>query len=102
MYQLLNQHIPTLGYFVEFIILITILFWMMYKLKEIQASFTNRNKIKTQSGPTWLRGTHQNRKGHSSIINQVLIDNRSNWKRKHLIIANVVSLMKIAMVIKIV
>ena len=51
--------------------------------RNTKTSFTNRNKIKTQSGPTWLTVPIKTRKGHSSIINQVLIDNRSNWKRKH-------------------
>ncbi len=51
--------------------------------RNTKTSFTNRNKIKTQSGPTWLTVPIKTRKDHSSIINQVLIDNRSNWKRKH-------------------
>ena len=52
--------------------------------RNTKTSFTNRNRIKTHSGPTWLTVPIKTRKDHSNIINQVLIDNSSNWKRKHL------------------
>jgi len=47
-----------------------------------KSSFTNRNKIKTNSGPIWLSVPIKT-KNSSNIIKDVLIDNSSNWKRKH-------------------
>lgn len=46
-------------------------------------SFTNRNKIKTSTGTTWLTIPVE-MKGHlDKNINEIKIDNNINWRKKH-------------------
>jgi len=47
-------------------------------------SFTNRNKIKSANGPVWLTVPVIKTNHFEMIMKDMLIDNRSNWQKKHL------------------
>lgn len=74
--------IPWLGYFKklylcdEFIILDDVQF--------NRRGFTHRDKILTSDGPSWLTIPIKKKGNFKTNINQVLIDNSTNWKKKHL------------------
>lgn len=42
----------------------------------------NRNRIKTANGPLWLTVPAQS--GGSPALSEILIDNKTNWRQKHL------------------
>ena len=46
-------------------------------------SFTNRNKIKTSNGEAWLTIPVEMRGHLDKRINDIQMDSKSNWKRKH-------------------
>ena len=72
--------IPWLGYFKklylcdEFIILDDVQF--------NRRGFTHRDKILTSDGPSWLTIPIKKKGNFKTNINQVLIDNSTNWKKK--------------------
>ncbi len=47
-------------------------------------SYTNRNKIKTQSGPIWLSIPVIKTNHFDKIMSDMSIDNATKWQRKHL------------------
>lgn len=47
-------------------------------------SFTNRNKIKTSNGPVWITVPVIKSNHFDSIMSDMKIDIRSNWRKKHL------------------
>jgi hypothetical protein len=47
-------------------------------------SYTNRNKIKTSNGPVWLSIPVIKTEHFNMTMNDMMIDNRYNWQRKHL------------------
>lgn len=75
-------YLPWLGYFHRIAQADTFVF-----LDDVQFeknSFTNRNRIKTQTGPTWLT-IPVVKSGHtSSTMMTTAIDDRGKWRRKHL------------------
>ncbi len=72
---------PWLGYFHK--IALADNFVMLDAVQFEKNSFTNRNKIKTSNGEAWLTIPVE-MKGHlDKQINQIQMDSRSNWKKKH-------------------
>jgi hypothetical protein len=44
----------------------------------------NRNRIKTTQGVQWLTVPVHVKHRESPLVNDIIIDNKVNWKRKHL------------------
>lgn len=74
-------YMPWLGYFHK--IALADKFVMLDSVQFEKNSFTNRNKIKTSNGEAWLTIPVE-MKGHlDKQINEIQMDSRSNWKKKH-------------------
>jgi len=75
-------YLPWLGYFDK--IIRSDIFIFLDSVQFEKNSFTNRNKIKTPQGFNWLT-IPVITKGHTnSTLRETRIDNKQNWKRKHL------------------
>lgn len=75
-------YLPWLGYFDK--IIRSDIFIFLDTVQFEKNSFTNRNKVKTSQGPVWLT-VPLITKGHLNLtLNQMEIDNRRNWREKHL------------------
>lgn len=75
-------YLPWLGYFDK--IIRSDIFIFLDSVQYEKNSFINRNRIKTPNGPIWLT-IPVITKGHTSeTLMQTKIDNKQNWKRKHL------------------
>lgn len=74
------QHLPWLGYLdkIDRADIFVLLNNVQYKKNE----WINRNKIKTSNGSQWL--TVPVSYSHPEKINNVKIDNKTNWGKKHL------------------
>lgn len=74
------QHLPWLGYLdkIDKANIFVLLDNVQYKKNE----WVNRNKIKTVSGSQWI--TVPVSYSHPEKINNVRIDNKTNWGKKHL------------------
>jgi hypothetical protein len=74
-------YMPWLGYFHK--IALADNFVMLDSVQFEKNSFTNRNKIKTSNGEAWLTIPVE-MKGHlDKQINEIQMDSKSNWKKKH-------------------
>ena len=74
-------YMPWLGYFHK--IALADNFVMLDSVQFEKNSFTNRNKIKTSNGEAWLTIPVE-MKGHlDKQINDIQMDSKSNWKKKH-------------------
>ncbi len=74
-------YMPWLGYFHK--IALADNFVMLDSVQFEKNSFTNRNKIKTSNGEAWLTIPVE-MKGHlDKCINEIQMDSKSNWKKKH-------------------
>ncbi|WP_252250248.1 WbqC family protein [Clostridium sp. ZBS13] len=74
-------YLPWLGYFHK--IAISDVFVILDEVQFEKNSFTNRNKIKTSNGTTWI-SVPMKMNGHiQKTINQMEIDNKFNWRAKH-------------------
>lgn len=75
-------YLPWLGYFDKLIR--SDLFVFLDTVQYEKNSFINRNRIKTPQGAIWLTVPVKT-KGHiASTLRETEIDNRQNWKEKHL------------------
>lgn len=76
------QFLPWLGYFdkIDRSDIFVILDNCQYKKQEYQ----NRNRIKTSNGPTWLTVPVLIKGNSEKNINEIMIDNSSNWRKRHL------------------
>jgi hypothetical protein len=75
-------YLPWLGYFDR--IAASDVFVFLDTVQFEKNSFTNRNRIKTPNGPLWLT-IPVRQKGHfSKSLREIEIENRQDWKRKHL------------------
>lgn len=54
-------------------------------VKYDKQGWRNRNRIKTSNGICWLTVPVNVKFKDSSLVKEVIIDNRTNWKRKHLL-----------------
>lgn len=72
------NYIPWVGYFHK--IKNCDLFVILDDVQYSKRSFTNRNKIKTTDGEVYLTVPITNK---GSMINQLSIDNQTNWASKH-------------------
>ncbi len=76
------EHAPWIGYFNKmsqvdlFVHLDDVQFKKRY--------FENRNKIRTRDGTQWITVPVQTKGRYTQRINEVLIDEQSNWRRKYL------------------
>ena len=53
------------------------------RVQYLPKDWNNRNRIKTANGPVWL-SVPVLKKGHrDKALNEIEIDNRSPWRRKH-------------------
>jgi hypothetical protein len=50
-----------------------------------KGGWRNRNRIKTVNGVQWLTVPVHSSNGDSRKINEIKIDNKSNWRKKHLL-----------------
>src|SRR5450631_1867991 len=75
-------YLPWLGYFDR--IAASDLFIFLDTVQFERNSFTNRNRIKTASGPIWLTVPVRLRGHMEKILNEIEIDNTKGWKKKHL------------------
>lgn len=74
-------YMPWLGYFHK--VALADNFVMLDSVQFEKNSFTNRNKIKTSNGEAWLTIPVE-MKGHlDKQINEIQMDTKSNWKKKH-------------------
>lgn len=74
-------YMPWLGYFHK--IALADNFVLLDSVQFEKNSFTNRNKIKTSNGEAWLTIPVE-MKGHlDKTINEIQMDAKSNWKKKH-------------------
>jgi hypothetical protein len=76
------QFLPWLGYVdkIDQSDIFVILEDVQYKKQEYQ----NRNRIKTPKGPVWLTVPVMIKGLSDQNINETLIDNQSDWRRRHL------------------
>ena len=75
------SYLPWLGYFHK--IALADNFVILDSVQFEKNSFTNRNKIKTSNGETWLTIPVE-MKGHmEKTILDMQMDSKSNWKKKH-------------------
>ena len=75
-------YLPWLGYFDR--IAKSDAFILLDNVQFERNSFTNRNRIKTASGPVWLTvPVRLDAHFHKTIV-EIEIDARQNWRRKHL------------------
>lgn len=72
--------IPWLGYFRKMVE--SDVFIMLDNVQYTKNSFINRNKIKTPQGDMWLTVPVAFKFGE--LINEVKINNESNWRKRHL------------------
>ena len=80
----INQpaYLPWLGYYER--IAASDLHVVLDHVQFEKNSFINRNRIKTKNGPIWLTiPVLTSGRFQSLPIDQVIVDNRSDWKRKH-------------------
>ncbi|WP_419786691.1 WbqC family protein [Pseudodesulfovibrio sp.] len=76
------EHLPWLGFFDKmrrcdlYVLLDNVQFKKRY--------FENRNKILTANGPQWVTVPVISKGRYTQPINQVMIDNTVNWRRKYL------------------
>jgi hypothetical protein len=75
-------YLPWLGYFDR--IAASDLFIFLDTVQFERNSFSNRNRIKTASGPIWLTVPVRLRGHMEKIFNQIEIDNTQGWRKKHL------------------
>jgi hypothetical protein len=75
-------YIPWLGYFTR--IAASDAFIFLDNVQFEKNSFTNRNRIKTADGPRWLTVPVLLDDHFETVINEIKIDDRQNWRRKHL------------------
>lgn len=73
---------PWLGYFDK--IKRSDVFVFLDTVQYEKNSFTNRNKIKTANGPVWITVPVIKSNHFDSIMSDMKIDIRSNWRKKHL------------------
>jgi len=74
-------YLPWLGYFHKIALADSLV--ILDSVQFEKNSFTNRNKVKTSNGPAWLTIPVE-MKGHlDKNINDIGMDTKSNWKRKH-------------------
>ncbi|HDK7174840.1 TPA: WbqC family protein [Clostridium botulinum] len=74
-------YLPWLGYFHK--IAVSDIFVILDEVQFEKNSFTNRNKIKTSNGSTWISVPMQMNGHTNKTINEMEIDNKYNWKEKH-------------------
>ena len=76
------EHLPWIGFFNKmaqcdkFVFLDNVQFKKRY--------FENRNKVKTNDGNKWLTVPVSTKSKYAQNINEVIIDNESNWKKKYI------------------
>jgi len=75
-------YLPWLGYFDK--ITRSQLFLFLDDVQFEKNSYTNRNRIKTPTGPLWLTVPVHLKDHMSSVIAELRIDNTQNWRNKHL------------------
>mgnify|MGYP003585779158 CR=1 FL=1 len=76
------SYLPWLGYFQK--IMKSDIYVFLDSVQFEKNSFTNRNKIKTPQGSVWLTIPVLTKDHTKLTINEIQIDNRQDWKRKHL------------------
>lgn len=74
-------YLPWLGYFHK--IAISDVFVVLDEVQFEKNSFTNRNKIKTSNGTTWLSLPMQMNGHMNKNVNDMEILNKFNWREKH-------------------
>ena len=74
-------YLPWLGYFHK--IAISDTFVILDKVQFEKNSFTNRNKIKTSNGSTWLSIPMEMSEHTNKAIKEMSIHNKFNWRQKH-------------------
>jgi len=75
-------YLPWLGYFDK--ILRSDLFIFLDSIQFEKNSFTNRNMIKSSNGAIWLTVPVKTKDHFELKLNEIVIDNKKNWKDKHL------------------
>lgn len=74
-------YLPWLGYFHK--IAISDIFVILDEVQFEKNSFTNRNKIKTSNGSSWITVPMQMNGHTEKTMKEMKIDNRFNWMEKH-------------------
>lgn len=75
-------YLPWLGYFDK--IKRSDVFVFLDSVQYEKNSFTNRNKIKTANGTTWLTLPVIKTNHFEMVISDMMLDTRYNWEKKHL------------------
>jgi len=75
------EYLPWLGFFHK--VHQSDIFVLLDNVQYEKNYFQNRNKIRTQSGRTWLTVPVLTKGKSNQQINEVKIDNKSNWSKKH-------------------
>jgi hypothetical protein len=76
------NYIPWIGYFYK--IHKSDIFVFLDDVQYTRRGFTNRNRIKTHQGVSWLTIPVENKGNYESDINEMKIRNDLNWKENHL------------------
>jgi hypothetical protein len=74
-------YLPWAGFFFKMALSDTFVFYDDVKFEH--GGFTNKNRIRTQTGEQWLTVPVHLPQGRDTLIDEVEIDNSHNWKKKH-------------------